>query len=111
MKTKTAPGLKEIQEAQARLDGIARVTPVYTTETLSKIIGREVSLKAENLQRTGSFKIRGAVNKIATLSEAATRAAAAVSNVTVVPPRTASCRDSIRRDPYDVVAARKSQDK
>jgi threonine dehydratase len=72
--TKTAPGLKEIQEARARLEGIARVTPVYGTETLSKIIGREVALKAENLQRTGSFKIRGAVNKIATLSEAERRA-------------------------------------
>jgi threonine dehydratase len=69
LKTKTAPGLKEIQEAQARLEGVARVTPVYGTETLSKLIGREVSLKAENLQRTGSFKIRGAVNKISTLSE------------------------------------------
>ena len=69
MKTKTAPGLKEIQEARARLEGIARVTPVYGTETLSKLIGREVALKAENLQRTGSFKIRGAVNKIATLTE------------------------------------------
>jgi threonine dehydratase len=74
LKTKTAPGLKEIQEARARLEGIARVTPVYGTETLSKIIGREVGLKAENLQRTGSFKIRGAVNKIATLSEAEKRA-------------------------------------
>jgi threonine dehydratase len=72
--TKTAPGLKEIQEARARLEGIARVTPVYGTETLSKIIGREVALKAENLQRTGSFKIRGAVNKIATLSDAERRA-------------------------------------
>ena len=70
---KTAPGLKEIQEARARLEGIARVTPVYGTETLSKIIGREVALKAENLQRTGSFKIRGAVNRIATLSEAERR--------------------------------------
>jgi len=47
---------------------------VYGTETLSKLIGREVSLKAENLQRTGSFKIRGAVNKIATLSDAEKRA-------------------------------------
>ncbi len=73
MKTKTAPGLKEIQEARARLEGIARVTPVYGTETLSKLIGREVALKAENLQRTGSFKIRGAVNKIATLTESEKR--------------------------------------
>ena len=50
------------------------MTPVYGTETLSRLIGREVALKAENLQRTGSFKIRGAVNKIATLSDGERRA-------------------------------------
>jgi len=74
LQTKTAPGLSEIQEARARLEGHARVTPVYGTETLSKRLGREVSLKAENLQRTGSFKIRGAVSKIATLSDKERRA-------------------------------------
>ena len=74
MATKTAPGLKEIEEARARLEGVARVTPVYGTETLSRLIGREVWLKAENLQRTGSFKVRGAVNKVATLSDAEKRA-------------------------------------
>jgi threonine dehydratase len=68
LKVETAPTLAEIEEARARLDGVARVTPVYSSETLSKLIGRDVALKAENLQRTGSFKIRGAVSKIATLS-------------------------------------------
>jgi threonine dehydratase len=68
--TKTGPRLGDIEEARARLEGVARVTPVYGSETLSRRIGRKVSLKAENLQRTGSFKIRGAVNKLATLSEA-----------------------------------------
>ena len=53
--------------------GVARVTPVYGSETLSRLTGREVLLKAENLQRTGSFKIRGAVNKIATLDRARAR--------------------------------------
>src|SRR4029077_19656690 len=48
---------------------IARVTPVYPSETLSRLTGREVLLKAENLQRTGAFKIRGAVNRIALLSD------------------------------------------
>ena len=70
----TAPTLSEIEEARARLDGIARVTPVYGSETLSKLAGRDVCLKAENLQRTGSFKVRGAVNKIATLSKGERRA-------------------------------------
>ena len=68
MKAETAPTQAEIEEARARLDGVARVTPVYRSETLSKLVGRDIALKAENLQRTGSFKIRGAVNKIATLS-------------------------------------------
>ena len=47
--------------------GVARVTPVYRSETLSQLVGRELHLKAENLQRTGSFKIRGAYNRISTL--------------------------------------------
>src|SRR5262245_50196171 len=65
----TALGPAEIARARERLDGIARVTPVYGSETLSRLAGRPVHLKAENLQRTGSFKIRGAVNKLATLDE------------------------------------------
>ena len=74
MAVDTAPTLGEIQEARARLDGIARVTPVYGSETLSKLAGRDVCLKAENLQRTGSFKVRGAVSKISTLSKSERRA-------------------------------------
>jgi threonine dehydratase len=70
----TAPTLSEIQEARDRLAGIARVTPVYGSETLSKLAGRDVCLKAENLQRTGSFKVRGATNKIAMLSKGERRA-------------------------------------
>jgi threonine dehydratase len=68
--TRTAPKLADIQEARARLDGVARVTPVYRSETFSRVAGGEVSLKAENLQRTGSFKVRGAFNMISTLSPA-----------------------------------------
>jgi threonine dehydratase len=64
-----APGLPEIEEARARLDGVARLTPVYSSETLSGFAGRQVHLKAENLQRTGSFKVRGAYNRISTLSK------------------------------------------
>jgi threonine dehydratase len=66
----TALGRAEIERARERLAGVARVTPVYGSETLSRLAGRPVHLKAENLQRTGSFKIRGAVNKLATLDDA-----------------------------------------
>ena len=65
----TGPTLAEIEAARRRLQGVARVTPVYGSETFSRLTGREVVLKAENLQRTGSFKIRGAVNRIAALSD------------------------------------------
>ncbi len=67
-KPRTAPTLADIEAAHGRLAGIARVTPVYRSETMSRLTGRPVVLKAENLQRTGSFKIRGAVNRIAALS-------------------------------------------
>ncbi|MES1247696.1 MAG: pyridoxal-phosphate dependent enzyme, partial [Actinomycetota bacterium] len=63
------PDLSDIEAARARLADVARVTPVYTSETLSRATGREVQLKAENLQRTGSFKIRGAYNRISQLDE------------------------------------------
>src|SRR5919198_1150397 len=66
--TRTAPALPDIEAARERLDGVARVTPVYRSETLTRLCGREVKLKAENLQRTGSFKIRGAYNKISRLA-------------------------------------------
>jgi len=72
------PQLTDIEAARARLDGVARVTPVYGSETLSRLLGREVRLKAENLQRTGSFKVRGAYNRISTLS-AEQRAAGVVA--------------------------------
>jgi threonine dehydratase len=69
MATRTHPTLAEIEEARRRLDGVARATPVVSSETLGRLVGRPVWLKAENLQRTGSFKIRGAFNRISTLTE------------------------------------------
>jgi threonine dehydratase len=77
--TETAPTLADIEEARRRLAGVARATPVYSSETFSSRAGRDVWLKAENLQRTGAFKVRGAVNKIATLDDQAARAAGVVA--------------------------------
>jgi threonine dehydratase len=68
--TRTEPTLADIREARERIAGHAHVTPVLGSETFSRMAGREVVLKAENLQRTGAFKVRGAVNRIATLSDA-----------------------------------------
>ena len=70
MATTTGPTLAEIQEARRRLEGVARATPVISSETIGRLAGRSVWLKAENLQRTGSFKIRGAYNRISTLTDA-----------------------------------------
>jgi threonine dehydratase len=66
----TAPALADIEAARGRIASHVRLTPVYGSESLSRRAGRNVWLKAENLQRTGSFKIRGAANKIAGLSDA-----------------------------------------
>ncbi len=71
MATKTAPTLADVEAARGRIADHARVTPVYGSETLSRRAGRKVWLKAENLQRTGSFKVRGAFNKLSSLDEAA----------------------------------------
>ena len=54
-----------IYEAQQRLRNIARITPL----TAAPVFGKNVYIKAENLQLTGSFKLRGAYNKICSLSE------------------------------------------
>jgi threonine dehydratase len=69
MATQTSPTVADIEAARARIAGLARQTSVYSSETLGRLSGRPVFLKAENLQRTGSFKIRGAVNKLATLTD------------------------------------------
>jgi len=66
--TRTAPTLSDIEAARERIGAHARLTPVYGSATLSRQTRREVTLKAENLQRTGSFKIRGAFNRLSTLS-------------------------------------------
>lgn len=60
--------LKEIYAAQERLSPIIKKTPLIYSELYSNKSGNKVFLKPENLQRTGSFKIRGAYNKIASLS-------------------------------------------
>ena len=64
-----APTFADIEAAREQVTGRARVTPIYGSETLSRLTGRKTWLKAENLQRTGSFKERGALNKLLTLSE------------------------------------------
>ncbi|MFJ9769881.1 threonine ammonia-lyase [Kitasatospora sp. NPDC101157] len=60
--------LDDVRGAQKMLAGVARVTPMEGSRHLSGLIGAPVHLKCENLQRTGSFKLRGAYVRIAGLS-------------------------------------------
>ena len=63
-------GLADIQAARVLLDGIARTTPLEGSRAVADRVGGPVYLKCENLQRTGSFKIRGAYVRIARLTDA-----------------------------------------
>ncbi|WP_320036030.1 threonine ammonia-lyase [Halarcobacter sp.] len=61
--------LSDIKEAKSNLENVAENTPLTRAPILSKTFNSEIYLKKENLQLTGSFKLRGAFNRIAKLSE------------------------------------------
>ncbi|MDY3048373.1 MAG: threonine ammonia-lyase [Rothia sp. (in: high G+C Gram-positive bacteria)] len=61
--------IADIEEASALLEGVIERTPVAHSRALSEYIGSEVYLKCENLQRSGSFKVRGAYVRMAKLTE------------------------------------------
>lgn len=61
--------LQYIEQAAGRLNGFIHRTAVNTSRTFSEMAGAELYLKCENLQKTGSFKVRGAYNKIASMAE------------------------------------------
>ncbi|HEY0470865.1 MAG TPA: pyridoxal-phosphate dependent enzyme [Kribbella sp.] len=72
---------EDIQDAARRIEGAAHRTPVLTSRTLNQRVGAEVLLKAENFQRIGAFKFRGAFNAISRLSpEQLARGVAAYSS-------------------------------
>ncbi|NLP40917.1 MAG: threonine ammonia-lyase [Veillonellaceae bacterium] len=62
--------LTDIQEAHSAMQGVVHRTPLDRSVTFSEMTGAQVFLKLENLQKTGSFKIRGAYNKIRLLTAA-----------------------------------------
>jgi threonine dehydratase len=64
------PGLGEFEHARDVVSRVARRTPMESSQFLADRLGVPVYLKCENLQRTGSYKLRGASNRIAALSEA-----------------------------------------
>ncbi|MGQ3328766.1 threonine ammonia-lyase [Halorubrum sp. FL23] len=62
--------LSDVRDARERVDEVARHTPLERSRSFSEMSGADLHLKLENFQRTGAFKIRGAMNRIATLSDA-----------------------------------------
>jgi threonine dehydratase len=64
-------GIEDVRAAARRLGGVAHRTPVIKSCPLDRRVGARVFLKAESLQRTGSFKFRGAYNRIASIPPAA----------------------------------------
>lgn len=68
IETPFASSFDDVRAAAERLRGVVHRTPVVTSTTLDARVGAQVFLKAENLQRIGAFKFRGAYNKIAQLT-------------------------------------------
>ncbi|MDR4989131.1 MAG: threonine ammonia-lyase [Bacteroidales bacterium] len=63
------PDYSDIIKAQMRLKGIVKVTPLEHTKSFSAMSGAHVYMKLENMQSTGSFKVRGAYNKLSSLTK------------------------------------------
>lgn len=59
----------DILQARERISGVAHRTPVLTSRQFNELVGAEVFFKAENFQRAGAFKFRGAYNKLASLTK------------------------------------------
>ncbi|HZD74022.1 MAG TPA: threonine ammonia-lyase [Actinomycetota bacterium] len=70
----------EVRAARERIAGVLRPTPAGVSDTLSRLAGRPIVVKPEHLQRTGSFKIRGAYNRISRLAPGTEVVAASAGN-------------------------------
>src|SRR5258705_10674633 len=64
------PTSADVDAAAARLQGVALRTPLISSPVLDALTGGRIFLKAETLQRTGSFKFRGAYNKLSSIPQA-----------------------------------------
>src|SRR5882757_189150 len=71
--------VEDVRRARVAIADVAKHTPVLPSVTLTQRLGGDVALKAESLQRTGSFKIRGALNKLAALGDACSQGVTAGS--------------------------------
>ena len=69
MQTMQPPTIDDIRAAAQRIHGAVIHTPTLVSRTISDIVGAEVWLKFENLQFTGAYKERGALNKLLQLTD------------------------------------------
>ncbi|WP_319592780.1 threonine ammonia-lyase [Salicibibacter halophilus] len=69
-----------LNEAKIRISDLLHVTPVFSSRTLNEETGKRVHIKAEHLQKTGAFKIRGATNRVTLAKEAGARHLLAASS-------------------------------
>lgn len=67
--TEFAVTFKDVQEAADRIRSLVHRTPVFTSETLNALTGKQLFFKCENLQKVGAFKFRGASNAVAQLTD------------------------------------------
>lgn len=63
------PTSDDVQRAARQIAGVAHRTPIATSRTINALVGAEVFFKSENLQRSGSFKFRGAFNALSRLTD------------------------------------------
>ncbi|MCB9623305.1 MAG: pyridoxal-phosphate dependent enzyme [Sandaracinus sp.] len=63
------PTREDLERARARVEGVVRRTPVETCRTLDRMAGASLFFKCEHLQRGGAFKLRGATNAVASLTQ------------------------------------------
>jgi threonine dehydratase len=70
---------RDVEDAAIRVASVIRPTPVHSADAISRVVGRTVLLKPEHRQRTGSFKVRGAYNRISRLDPATTPSVVAAS--------------------------------
>jgi len=67
--TIAGPSLADVEAARVIVSRVAEITPIETSHYLSELLGAPVVMKCENLQRTGSYKIRGAYHRMSRLSD------------------------------------------
>ncbi len=73
IRSKPIPVYADVEAAAKRIAGVAVRTPLINSPVLDERLGARVFLKAETLQRTGSFKFRGAYNRISAIPRRTTR--------------------------------------